>query len=36
VVPGPPGPTAISADALNLASLGTDGLTFVSGDEGTY
>ena len=33
---GPAGPTAISADAGNIAALGTDGLIFVSGDEGTY
>lgn len=33
---GPAGPTAISVDAGNLAALGTDGLVFVSGDEGTY
>lgn len=35
-VPGPAGPTAISVDAGNIASLGTDSLIFVSGDEGTY
>lgn len=33
---GPAGPTTISVDAGNIAALGTDGLIFVSGDEGVY
>jgi hypothetical protein len=33
---GPAGPTAVSADAGNGATLGSDGLIYVSLDEGAY
>lgn len=35
VVVGPEGPTAVSADADNVASLGTDGLIYVAPGAGT-
>ena len=35
LVVGPPGPTAVSADADNAASLGTDGLIYVAPGAGT-